>query len=107
MQRLVSFFVVALVAAVLAAAAPADAAIIRAQTGEGAVKRLLAANDYDAPRHVDCARVTRRRWSCDWRASLAGEFACSGVARVTRSLSSRTRWVVSARVTGGDSLCYP
>ena len=105
MRSLVLAALVALIAAV--GAATADAAIIRAKTAEGAVKRLLSRNDYDPPRQVDCARVTKRRWSCDWTAHLAGEFPCSGTARVTRSLSSRTRWVVTARVTDGDSLCFP
>jgi hypothetical protein len=72
MRALVVLLVAA--AAVLAAAAPADAAIIRARTAEGAVKRLLARNDYGPPRRVDCARVTRRRWSCDWDAPLVGDF---------------------------------
>ena len=88
-----------------ASAVPADAAIIRAQTPAGAVKRLLARNDYGPPRQVDCARVSRRRWSCDWNAPLGGEFPCSGDASATRSATSRTRWVVYARVLDGDSLC--
>jgi hypothetical protein len=94
-------------AAVTVAATPpaAEAAIIRATTAEGAVTRLLSRYDYGPPRRVTCARVTARRWSCDWRAPLAGEFPCRGVASATRSATSRTTWVVFGRVTAGDSLC--
>ncbi len=91
-----------------ASATPADAAVIRAQTPAGAVKRLLAWNSYGPTRRVDCARLTRRYWACDWNAPFVGDFhfPCSGDASVTRSAASRTKWIVYAQVLDGDPLCF-